>query len=217
MIKIILKQQEPFGVIKEELFGGTIATVYHQTALPPQRFQEILEKDQFRGTIGVYGRGLYATLSPNNRVLAGNAYGEYTYRCKVNLHGYIIFSKAIVSRIYGATFDPLQQIKDLYGPALAVKIQSMTSDFSAESISDILKTTVKGIVITDRKDNIESAVVLTYDPSTVVPIAYSVGRIANNNWSSISPKSISKDLIGRSAQGKFSGNKSELGESRLVE
>jgi hypothetical protein len=207
---LIIKLKRP-EILEEELLNGKIATVYHQTHLPPQRFQEILERDEFRGTIGVYGRGLYTTLSSTNRVLAHNAYGEYTYKLKVSLEKYVIFSRTIANKIYGEELiGPLSQIEHLYGSGLLRKIQSTTTDFSAESISDILKTEVKGIVITDRRDSVDSAVVLAYDPSSVIPVGYSVGRIANNRWNTISPKSISKDLVRRSALGAIRKNKSEV-------
>ena len=69
-------------IINEEIYGN-IATVYHRSQTPPDRFKEILEKNEWKSGIGfgnLYGPGLYTvfTKSSNNR-----GYGKYLYKMHV--------------------------------------------------------------------------------------------------------------------------------------
>ena len=66
-------------IINEEIYGN-IATVYHRSQTPPDKFKEILEKNEQKSGIGagnLYGPGLYTvfTKSSNNKW-----YGKYLYK-----------------------------------------------------------------------------------------------------------------------------------------
>ena len=80
-------------IINEEVYGN-IATVYHRSQTPPDRFKEILEKNEWKSGIGagnLYGPGLYTvfTKSSNNR-----GYGKYLYKMHVKgIKNFFIFSR----------------------------------------------------------------------------------------------------------------------------
>ncbi len=194
-------------MINEEFYGGNIATVYHQTYLQPEDFLKIIKNDEFRGQFGVLGKGLYSVLTPDSYIIKNNHYGYHTYKLKINLSKYIIFDRTIAYKLRGfELIEPIKQIEKIYGPDILKKIRRVSgNDEELFDMIDVLKMNVKGIIHQD--------VVVTFDPSTVVPIEYIVGDPAGEKWIKLPVANTPKELLRRSALDIHGPNKSEADQA----
>ena len=109
--------------------------------------------------------------SPNSPTMRG-VYGEFIYKLKVNLHGFIIFDPDICQKVYGSAMSVGEQLDSLGLQKVREEMErhlearkmdvilsvldelrqsSMSSD-EADKVSEILDNHVKGIVFTGRQD-----------------------------------------------------------------
>ena len=99
-------------IINEEIYGN-IATVYHRSQTPPDKFKEILEKNEWKSGIGagnLYGPGLYTvfTKSSNNR-----GYGKYLYKMHVKgIKNFFIFLPEVYNKVWGTKKSYDEMIAD---------------------------------------------------------------------------------------------------------
>lgn len=101
------------GLIVEKVFGAQ-AIVYHGSKTPPDVMIPILLKNEFMagGEQGaMYGGGLYTVYDEdkNTRTFRGD-YGDYVYKLKVNLSGFIIFDQGVCKKVYGKKMSPMEQL-----------------------------------------------------------------------------------------------------------
>jgi hypothetical protein len=179
-------------LLKEEVYG-TIATVYHGSTQPPEEFLKIFETGDAssyastswkagKGAGSLYGHGLYSVwMKTSHQTFKGN-YGEWIYKLKVNLHGFIIFDEEVCKKVYGKSITPLEQMK-LIGKERELKsaskeelealsnppVKNERSAGLAQETSNFLKGRVNGIVFFGSNDG---PVVLIYDPDIVTPLAW---------------------------------------------
>lgn len=102
------------SILSERVFGAQ-AILYHGSTTPPEKMIEIFTEDKFdpgQGAGALYGKGLYTVYDENERskTLSGD-YGQWVYKIKVNIHGFIIFDDEICEKVYGKKLSPMQQLK----------------------------------------------------------------------------------------------------------
>jgi len=182
-------------LLTEEVFGAQ-AFVYHGSYTEPQEMLDILVNDKFdpgQGSGSMYGNGLYTVydIDPNGPTFRG-LYGDYLYKLKVNLHGFIIFDPDICQKVYGKLMSVGEQLDSLGLEGVKEKMElalqrrkmdvvlslldEMTesqevvlSSHEAEKVCDVLAQHVKGIIFTGRKDG---KVCVIYDTAGVVPVGW---------------------------------------------
>jgi hypothetical protein len=179
-------------LLKEEVYG-TIATVYHGSHQSPYDFLKLFETGDGsaysstgwahgKGLGSMYGHGLYTVWKKTSHNTFDGVYGEWIYKLKVNLYGFIIFDEDICQRVYGKSITPLEQLK-LLGKANELKnakpsemkalsnypVKNSRSSRLAEDSSEFLKGRVNGIVFFGSGDG---PVILVYDPDIVTPMAW---------------------------------------------
>lgn len=187
MIKIkLITEQKDLLLLNEEVFGAQ-AFVYHGSHQAPSKFIDILVKDKFKPGSGAgisYGMGLYTVRDLEGTQTNLGEYGDYIYKLKVNLYGFIIFDEDVALKVYGKPLTPAQQAKLLGKKQQIIKnIENLdlTKDYiikfgneiirfpAARTASRFLKGKVKGIVYTDYEDG---KCVLIYDSSMAVPVGW---------------------------------------------
>jgi len=179
-------------LLKEEVYG-TIATVYHGSEQPPEDFLKIFETGDLasyastnwkpgKGAGSLYGHGLYSVWMKTSHQTFRGKYGDWIYKLKVNLYGFIIFDDSVCQKVYGKSITPLEQMK-LIGKEKELRkaskeeirilsqlpIKSERSSDLAEKTSGFLKGRVNGLVFFG--SNV-GPVVLVYDPDIATPIAW---------------------------------------------
>jgi 3-methyladenine DNA glycosylase AlkC len=179
-------------LLKEEVYG-TIATVYHGSKQPPEEFLKLFETGDGssyastgwlpgKGVGSTYGHGMYSVWMKTDHKTFRGDYGEWIYKLKVNLYGFIIFDETICQKVYGKSITPLEQMK-LIGKEQELRkaskkeleilstppIKGARSAGIAQGSSNFLKSRVNGIVFFGDNDG---PVVLVYDPDIATPIAW---------------------------------------------
>jgi hypothetical protein len=104
------------NILLEKVYGAQ-AIVYHGSETPPDIMIPRLANDEFipgQGGGAMYGKGIYTVYdeNPESNTFDGG-YGDYVYKLKVNLHGYIIFDQDITEKVYGKKMSPMEQLKML--------------------------------------------------------------------------------------------------------
>jgi hypothetical protein len=179
-------------LLKEEVYG-TIATVYHGSRQPPEEFLKVFETGDLssyastgwkpgKGLGSAYGHGLYSVWAKTLHQTFSGGYGEWIYKFKVNLYGFIIFDEDVCQKVYKKSITPLEQMK-LLGKENEIRkasegeirvlsqppVKGARSANLADSLSDFLKGRVNGIVFFGHNDG---PVVLIYDPDIATPLAW---------------------------------------------
>jgi hypothetical protein len=203
-------------LLKEEVYG-TIATVYHGSRQPPEEFLKVFENESGKvgwkigaGSGSMYGHGLYTVWMQTGHKTFNGGYGNWIYKFKVNLNGFIIFDDAVCRKVYGSSITPLEQLERLgkknlvkdvpglsqfYLSSLPVKDGRSAGD--AAELSKYLAGGVNGIVFFGGNDG---PVVLIYDPNIVTPMAYASLEDAKRDvWKKWNPEEI-KHSRARAAQ-----------------
>lgn len=200
-------------VLQEEVFGAQ-AFVYHGTDAQPKELIPVLLGDQLApGKRGgaMYGKGLYTVYDLAGSQTEEGLYGQYIYKLKVNLYGFIIFDPDVALKVYKKPLTPLEQAEllgydDSVKKALA-KVKppkdEITSD-AAYKASKTLSGKVKGIAFTGQNDG---RVAVIYDASVAVPVAWQ--DYVKGKWNPVDRESL-KGSLSRSAMdewepGKYTG------------
>jgi hypothetical protein len=218
-----LRQQVKL-LLKEEVYG-TIATVYHGSKQPPEEFLKLFETGDLsnykstgwapgQGVGSSYGHGLYSVWIKTNHQTFKGGYGNWVYKLKVNLHGFIIFDEDVCQKVYKKSITPLEQMK-LIGKeqelrkASKEEIRVLSSlpvkdDRSADlalRASSFLRGRVNGIVFFGWNDG---PVVLIYDPDIATPMAWTKRDINTGEldpWTSWNASEIKQSLKRASSAG----------------
>lgn len=202
MIKIKLNENQ----LNEQVIGAQ-AFVYHGSRTPPDKFVPFFENGTFdpgNGAGAMYGKGLYCVYNFPNTNTSRGSYGQYVYRFKINLYGFIIFNPDIAEKVYGKRLNPMQQV-NLLGknqfihPLGMIMIdksnkkeeeQGFSSGYAIQA-SKFLRGKVKGIVFTGRHDG---DVAVIYDESIATLTSYADVNEENFSWKPIDLHKIKKQL-----------------------
>lgn len=203
-------------LLKEEVHG-TIATVQHGSRQSPEDFIKTFENESGlvswqvnKGAGSLYGHGLYTVWSKTDHQTYRGGYGDWIYKFKVNLYGFIIFDKAVCEKVYGSSLSPAEQLKKIGKKHLLNRLDDNTKEIleqppanmkrsssAAVLTSKYLAGNVNGIVFFGSNDG---PVVLIYDPNIVTPMSYAKLEDAKNDiWTKWNPTEIKRSLS-RSAQ-----------------
>ena len=208
-------------LLTEEVYGAQ-ATVYHGTEADPQKLISALLNNEFRpgeGAGAMYGKGLYTVYDPEGAKTMTGGYGKSVIKLKVNLYGYIIFDPDTAQKVYGSALTPAEQAQKLGYDSITINalkgLKNYEYDkYTSDDALDVFKSLegeVKGIVFTGRNDG---RVVVVYDPTTVVPIAW---KKIGEAWQKVDRTQKGfKSAIKKSATGEHEGGKYEKGFLRLL-
>tara|TARA_Y100000034_G_C6873701_1_gene399238 strand:+ start:686 stop:1375 length:690 start_codon:yes stop_codon:yes gene_type:complete len=207
-------------VLQEQVFGAQ-AFVYHGSQIDPTVLIPALLKNEYEAGSGdMYGKGLYAVydlykwrgdsgepLASGKSPTMRGAYGQYIYKLKVNLYGFVIFEPSIAQKVYGRDLLPSEQLEMLGKKDLAKQIEkvqarrkptkgSVTSNRALKS-KKILEGKVRGIVFTGWTDG---HVVVVYDAGSVVPVSWRDKK--TDKWHAVGKDDL-RPALRRSALGDF--------------
>ena len=152
-------------IINEEIYGN-IATVYHRSQTPPDKFKEILEKNEWKSGIGagnLYGPGLYTvfTKSSNNKL-----YGKYLYKMHVKgIKNFFIFLPEVYNKVWGTnkSYDEMIAEQNKRFKSNFYNYKDFIHSFSKEH------SKVAGIIF---HGNHDGDVCIIFEPRNVIPISY---------------------------------------------
>lgn len=152
-------------IINEEVYGN-IATVYHRSQTPPDKFKEILEKNEWKSGVGagnMYGPGLYTvfTKSSNNR-----SYGKYLYKMHVKgIKNFFIFLPEIYNKVWGTnkSYDEMIAEQNKRFKSNFYDYKDFIHSYSKEH------SKVAGIIF---HGNHDGDVCIIFEPRNVIPISY---------------------------------------------
>ena len=152
-------------IINEEIYGN-IATVYHRSQTPPDKFKEILEKNEWKSGIGagnLYGPGLYTvfTKSSNNKW-----YGKYLYKMHVKgIKNFFIFLPEVYNKVWGTnkSYDEMIAEQNKRFKSNFYNYKDFIRSFSKEH------SKVAGIIF---HGNHDGDVCIIFEPRNVIPISY---------------------------------------------
>jgi uncharacterized protein (DUF2336 family) len=230
-MKIESFRQSIRQLLNEEVYG-TIATVYHGSKQPPEEFIKVFEDESgkvgwqvSKGAGSSYGHGLYTVWMQTGHQTFSGGYGNWIYKFKVNLNGFIIFDDAVCRKVYGSSITPLEQLERLGKKdviqRLSDRIKSLLSQAPvkdehsssvAREVSNYLAGVVNGIIFFGGNDG---PVVLVYDPNIVTPMAYAKLKDAKSGvWTKWNPEEI-RHSRARSAQAGTYADPERLQKSDL--
>lgn len=163
-------------LIKEELAGsGRIAYYYHGSNQPPNIMIPVFLNDEFLPGPGESGLFAINSLEGKSATSEGH-YGEWVYKLRINLYGFLITDLNLARHVYGENYMPSDQIMLLIGDrSLANDAKkeeerwfslppNLQKDFSI--INDhLIGKLFKGIV----KQN---GICEIFDYSKVIPVGY---------------------------------------------
>lgn len=173
--------------LTEKVIGG-LAIGYHRTR-NLKNVNAIGESGFKAGSGAMYGTGIYLTYDFDDQQddYMREHYGPYVVRCKVALHGYLIFDEAVATAVYGRRSSLRDQFK-LFGLSddllQHIEKQMIGRVYSSVAARDFANTIhgkkqqgkIKGIVFTGENDG---RVIVAYDPSTVKSLGYA--RVIDDN------------------------------------
>ena len=214
MIRQLIREM----LLTERVYGAQ-AVVYHGSETAPEIFIPALLDDTFdpgQGSGAMYGKGLYTVYDVEGTKTAFGEYGDYVYKFKINLYGFICFDPDVAQLVYKRPLTPVEQAQELgLDEALIEKLKMIhiepgfTSE-SAYAASKFLKGKVKGLIFTGRHDG---RVALVYDSTVAVPFAWK--RVSDKSWSNIDKSSL-KPALRKSALGDWEAEKYDIDPEALL-
>jgi hypothetical protein len=197
-------------LLVEKVYGAQ-AVVYHGSKAAPDVFIPALLNDTFepgRGDGAMYGLGLYCVYDLYGTQTASGNYGDYVYKFKINLYGFICFDPEVALLVYKRPLTPVEQAQELgLDEALVEKLKGVrvkgiryTSD-AALPASKFLKGRVKGLIFTGARDG---RVAVIYDQTIAVPFAWK--RVVDKSWTLVDKSSL-KPALRKSASGDWEPEK----------
>jgi hypothetical protein len=200
-------------LLQEEVFGAQ-AFVYHGSDTPPKKLIPALLNNEFvpgKGSGAMYGKGLYTVYDLESGRTGSGFYGDYLYKLKINLYGFISFDPDVTKLIYKRDLEPWQQAEEVGADAdIVEKLKAIEfypdkfTSVNALAASQFLRGAVKGIVYTGSNDG---RCALAYDASVAVPVAWK--KINNSSWTSWTPvdRQSIKPALRRSSTGEWEEDK----------
>ena len=175
-------------LLLEEVYGAQ-AVVYHGTKADPRALISALLNDEFKAGAGggaLYGMGLYTVYDPDGARTMTGFYGDHVIKLKVNLYGYIIFDPGTALKVYKRPLTLPEQAEEVgYSDTVVEVLRSAeeirsNANYTSEialSVYKVLQKEVKGLVYTKEGDG---KVVVVYDPTTAVPMAWKRVSVTKN-------------------------------------
>jgi hypothetical protein len=165
------------------------------------------------GAGAMYGKALYTVHDIDNTKTSNGDYGQYIYKFRVNLYGYISFDDDVTIQIYGKNIPPSEQAKLVGAPKDVVEVLKNAEDNAgtpfpysspkAHHASKYIKGLVKGLIFTGKTDG---RVVVVYDVSTVTPVAWK--KVTDESWTPVDKEKIKRSLK-KNLAGDFTKSKYE--------
>lgn len=170
-----LKSYIKHVLLQERVFGAQ-AIVYHGSKTPPNVMIPILLKDEFvaGGEQGaMYGPGLYTVYDEDYSTRTFNgSYGDYVYKLKVNLYGFIIFDPDICKKVYGKKMSPMEQLEMLGHDDVISEIEKRYESGASDekSISGMRRGEAeKKVSVVDKVKSLFGRVASTVKPAAAYP------------------------------------------------
>jgi len=199
-------------LLQERVFGAQ-AFVYHGSRTGPDVMIDLLANDAFKPGMGsgdMYGKGLYTVYDYEGTQTSTGGYGEYVYKLRVNLYGYISFDEDVTVLIYGKNLRPSEQAELTGASKYVVEVLQKYDEPDGDKFtshragpaSKLIRGLVKGLIFTGGNDG---RVALAYDPSTVTPVAWK--KVTDADWTPVDREivrgSLEKNLHGGYVTSKF--------------
>ena len=214
MIRQLIREM----LLSERVYGAQ-AVVYHGSKAPPDVFVPALLNDTFEpggGDGAMYGKALYCVYKLGGTQTESGKYGNYIYKFKVNLYGFICFDPDVAQLVYRRPFTPVEQAQELgldetlIEQLKRIRIKSEYTSDAALPASEFLKGKVKGLIFTGSTDGRVAAV---YDQTIAVPFAWK--RVSDKSWTAIDKSSL-KPALRRSASGDWEAEKYDVDLEALL-
>ena len=205
-------------LLTERVYGAQ-AVVYHGSKAPPDVFVPALLNDTFEPGMGdgaMYGKALYCVYDLEGTQTESGKYGNYIYKFKVNLYGFICFDPDVAQLVYRRPLTPVEQAQELgldetlIEQLKGIRIESGFTSDTALPASKFLKGKVKGLIFTGSTDGRVAAV---YDQTIAVPFAWK--RVSDKSWTAIDKSSL-KPALRRSASGDWEAEKYDVDLEALL-
>ena len=205
-------------LLTERVYGAQ-AVVYHGSKTAPDVFIPALLNDTFdpgQGSGAMYGKGLYCVYDSDKTKTSSGEYGNYVYKFKVNLYGFICFDPEVAQLVYKRPLTPVEQAQELgLDETLIEKLKGIRigAGFTSESAlpaSTFLKGKVKGLIFTGSRDG---QVAVVYDSAAAVPYAWK--KVSGKSWTAINKNSL-KPALRKSALGDWEAEKYDISPESLL-
>ena len=214
MIRQLIREM----LLSERVYGAQ-AVVYHGSKAPPDVFVPALLNDTFEpggGDGAMYGKALYCVYKLGGTQTESGKYGNYIYKFKVNLYGFICFDPDVAQLVYRRPLTPVEQAQELgldetlIEQLKRIRIKSEYTSDAALPASKFLKGRVKGLIFTGSHDG---RVAVVYDQTIAVPFAWK--RVSDKSWTAIDKSSL-KPALRRSASGDWEAEKYDVDLEALL-
>ena len=214
MIRQLIREM----LLSERVYGAQ-AVVYHGSKAPPDVFVPALLNDTFEpggGDGAMYGKALYCVYKLGGTQTESGKYGNYIYKFKVNLYGFICFDPDVAQLVYRRPLTPVEQAQELgldetlIEQLKRIRIKSEYTSDAALPASKFLKGRVKGLIFTGSHDG---RVAVVYDQTIAVPFGWK--KISDKSWTAIDKSSL-KPALRRSASGDWEAEKYDVDLEALL-
>ncbi len=112
-----------------------MATAYHASNTPPEKFPEILKAWKAGSGSGKkqYGDGAYLVLDNNlDSATFKGKYGKYIYKLEVDLNGFVIFEPDAAKEVHGKNTSIAAQLRAMGKPEVVEELKSYLSSRASE-------------------------------------------------------------------------------------
>ena len=208
MIRQLIREM----LLTEKVYGAQ-AVVYHGSNTEPEVFIPALLNDTFdpgHGSGAMYGKGLYCVYDLAKTQTGSGKYGDYVYKFKVNLYGFICFDPEVALLVYKRPLTPVEQAQELgldetlIEKLKGTRIRDGFTSAAALHASKFLKGKVKGLIFTGAHDG---RVAVVYDDAVAIPFAWKLFN--RRSWNSVDKSSL-KPAIRKSSLGGWEVDKYEI-------
>ena len=208
MIRQLIREM----LLTERVYGAQ-AVVYHGSDTPPDVLIPAFLNDTFEPGIGAgatYGKALYCVYDIEGTATGYGEYGNYVYKLKVNLYGFICFDPDVARLVYKRPLTPVEQAQELgLDQTLIEKLSEIRAygrytSTAAQPASRFLKGKVKGLIFTGEQDG---KVAVVYDQAIAVPFGWK--KISDKSWTAIDKTSL-KPAFKKSALGDWKAEKYDV-------
>ena len=208
MIRQLIREM----LLTERVYGAQ-AVVYHGSRAAPDDFIPALLDDTFKPGLGegaMYGKGLYCVYDLAKTQTGSGKYGDYVYKFKVNLYGFICFDPEVALLVYKRPLSPVEQAQELGLDEVLIEKLKMIhikpgfTSAAALPASKFLEGKVKGLIFTGAQDGRVAAI---YDNTIAIPFAWKLFN--RKSWNSVDKSSL-KPALRKSALGDWETDKYDI-------